>query len=180
MKVVAMLGSPHTEGPSSSLAREILRGAADAGHEVVVYERNGMNVRGCQGCRTCKENNVDCIQEDDLRPYWEDLHSAGALIVSAPCYAGQVCGPMITYMNRHYCLLDADWEVRIHPGIKLIGVFSQGRNDPDTYKEEYDWFLGDFQNRDMELVDTIIHTRDQSFAPGSPLMERAYRDGFNL
>ncbi len=180
MKVIAMLGSPHQEGPSSTLAREVLRGAQDAGHEVVVYQVNEMNVRGCQGCRYCKDNDADCIVEDDLLPYWEQLHQAGALVVSAPNYASQVCGPMITYMNRHYCLLDADWNVRVHPGIKLVGVFSQGRPDAEAYLSQYNWFLGDFQNRDMELVDTIVHTRELSYAPGSQLMERAYNVGRNL
>ncbi len=180
MRVVAVLGSPHKEGPSSTLAREVLRGARDAGHEVVVYEINEMNVRGCQGCRYCKEHNVDCITEDDLQPYWKELHAADALVVSAPNYASQVCGPMITYMNRHYCLLDKDWKVRIHPGIKLVGVFSQGNADASAYLDRYNWFLGDFQNRDMVLVDTIVHTRALSYEPGSELMERAYRVGKSL
>ncbi len=57
MKVVAVLGSPHPDGPSSTLAREVLRGALDAGHEVVVYELNKMNFKGCQGCGYCKAND---------------------------------------------------------------------------------------------------------------------------
>jgi multimeric flavodoxin WrbA len=180
MKIVAVLGSPHKEGPSSTLAREVLRGARDAGHDVSVYEINDMNVRGCQGCRYCKEHDADCIVEDDLQPYWPELHGAGALVVSAPNYASQVCGPMITYMNRHYCLLDKDWKVRIHPGIKLVGVFSQGNADSSAYLAQYNWFVGDFQNRDMVLVDTIVNTRETSTEPGSALMERAYRVGNSL
>ena len=180
MKVLAVLGSPHKNGPSSTLVREVLRGAADAGHEVKVYEINDMNVRGCQGCSYCKDHGVDCIVDDDLRPYWQELHGCGALVVSSPNYASQVNGPMITYMNRHYCLLDRDWKVRIHPGIKLVGVFSQGNGDPATYRAQYGWFLADFENRDMELVDTIIHTRGQSVTPDSELMRRAYETGRNL
>lgn len=180
MRVIGVLGSPHREGPSSRLAREVLRGAQDVGHQIQVYEINEMNVRGCQGCRYCKDHGVDCIVEDDLLPYWKDLHTVGALVVSAPVYASQVCGPMITYMNRHYCLLDRDWKVRIHPGIKLVGVFSQGNQDAERYLPAYRWFLGDFQHRDMELVDMIVHTRALSYAPGSELMERAYNVGRDL
>jgi len=66
MRVVAVLGSPRSNGGSSTLARRVLDGARAAGHEVVVYEINKMNVRGCQACRTCKENLVDCVLEDDL------------------------------------------------------------------------------------------------------------------
>ena len=180
MKVIAVLGSPRENGFSSTLAREVLRGAADAGHQVVIYEINKMNVKGCQGCRYCKEHNVDCIVQDDLVPYWKDLHESGALVVSSPNYASQVCGPMITFMNRHYCLLDKDWQVRVHPGIKLVGVFSQGNGNPETYLTQYNWYLGDFQNRDMVLVDTLIHTSRQPLTTDNELMRRAYNIGKHL
>ena len=180
MKVVAVLGSPREKGNSTRLAREVLRGAVDAGHEVVIYEVNKMTVKGSQGCRYCKENNVDCIVQDDLKPYWKNLHESGALVVSSPIYASQVCGPMITYMNRHYCLLDKDWKVRVHPGIKLVGVFSQGRANPEAFEAQFNWYLGDFQNRDMVLVNTLVHTREQLLTPDSELMHRAYNTGKNL
>ena len=64
MKVVAVLGSPHADGPSSVIAREVLRGAKDAGHEVVEYVINDMNLRGCQACGTCKAQKVDCILQE--------------------------------------------------------------------------------------------------------------------
>lgn len=180
MQVVAVLGSPHENGFSSTLAREVLRGATDAGHQVVIYEINKMNVKGCQGCRYCKENNVDCIVQDDLKPYWQDLHESGALVVSSPNYASQICGPMVTFMNRHYCLLDRDWKVRVHDGIKLVGVFSQGNRNPETYLAHYNWYLGDFQNRHMVLVDTLIHTGNEPLTPDCELMRRAYNTGKNL
>ena len=180
MKIVAMLGSPRELGNSSTVARRVLDGARDAGHEVVVYELNGMNVRGCQGCGYCKDNDADCIVDDDLKPYWKDLHEAGALIVSAPNYASQVCGPMITYMNRHYSLLDRDWKVRVHPGIKLVGVFSQGQSDVTKYADNYAWYLGDFQNRNMQLVDTLVHCRGMGTDMDDPIMKRAYEIGKSL
>lgn len=177
MKVTAVLGSPRKVSYSSALAREVLRGAADAGHEVVVYEINDMYVKGCQGCRYCKEHNVDCIVQDDLLPYWKDLHESGALVLSSPNFASQVCGPMVTFMNRHYCLLDRDWRVRVHAGIKLVGVFAQGNGNPDAYVAQYSWYLGDFQNRDMVLADTLIHSGNQPLTPDCVLMRRAYNTG---
>ncbi len=181
MKVVAMLGSPHSQGVSSTVARRVLDGARAAGHEVVEYELNAMDVRGCQGCRYCKENGVDCRLEDDLKPYWQDLHECGALVVSAPNYCSQVCGPMITYMNRHYCLIGADRKPRIHPGIKLVGVFSQGAPTiNETSQRNYEWFLRDFENRDMVLVDMLIATGGTSLAEDGAIMQRAYDVGAAL
>jgi len=180
MKVIAVLGSPRPQGGSSTLARRVLDGARAAGHEVVVYEINEMDVRGCQACRTCKDNLVDCIQQDDLQPYWQDLHECGALVVSACNYCSMVNGPMITYMNRHYCLIDGDGKVRIHPGIKLVGVFSQGNPDPDRIGHVYDWFLHDFQNRDMVLVDKLVHSARMPQEQIDALFARAYQVGLSL
>ncbi len=181
MKVIAVLGSFKAgESYSSTLAKEVLRGARDAGHETVVYELKSMNVEGCHDCGTCKKNGIDCILEDDLKPYWKDLHEAGALVVAAPNYCSQVCGPMITYMNRHYCLINGEWKPRIHPGIKLIGVFAQGNSDPEAYKAAYDWYLADFCNRDMVLVDTLVHAGYDPLTPDCDLMVRAYELGKSL
>ena len=181
MKVVAMLGSPHVNGVSSTVARRLLEGARVAGHEVVVYELNAMNVRGCQGCRYCKDKGVDCRLDDDLEPYWKDLHECGALVVSAPNYCSQVCGPMITFMNRHYCLIDRERKPRIHPGIKLVGVFSQGGPTVnETSQRNYQWYLKDFQNRGMALVDMLVAIGGMSLDDDSPMMEKAYAVGAGL
>ena len=129
MKVIAVMGSPRKGGRSDAVCERVLQGARDGGHEVVVYRVNDMNLRGCQGCGYCKDNNHDCILATDLKPYWKDLHEAGVLVLSAPNYCSRICGPMITYMNRHCCLIGRNENggfVRVHPGIKLIGVFSQG------------------------------------------------------
>ncbi|MBQ6476663.1 MAG: flavodoxin family protein [Clostridia bacterium] len=181
MKVVAMIGSPHKDGPSTRLALEAVRGARDAGHEVTVYYLNDMNVRGCQGCGTCKNNGIDCILQDDLKPYWGKLHEADALILSAPNYAANVCGPMITYMNRHYCLIDKNWKPRIHPGIQVIALFAQGNGDREMYMDVYRWFVADFENRKMVTKDLIVHVRDDGeVTPEHPLAKRAYQAGATL
>lgn len=180
MKVVAVLGSPNERGNSSVIVKEILRGAADAGHQVVTYDINKMNIKGCQGCGYCRKNSADCKIDDDLKAYWKDLHECGALIVSSPNYYSQVVGPMITYMNRHYCLSDKDGNCRLHTGIKLIGVFSQGNSKQDAYKANYDWYLGTFAKRGMVLVDVLTKAGEEKIEPNCVLMRRAYKDGNTL
>lgn len=179
MKVIAVLGSPHKDGASSTIAKEVLRGAEDAGHEIVIYNINDMNINGCQGCGYCKNNRADCIIDDDLKTYWKDLHECGALIVSSPNYCAQVTGPMITFMNRHHCLMMSDGP-RIKPGIKLVGVFSQGYDKQDAYLNNYKWYLHDFEARKMELQDIIIHTSQMPYDSESEIMKKAYNIGKNL
>ena len=180
MKVVCVLASPHPGSNSSKIALQVAQAAKDNGNEVVTYHLNDMNFKGCQACRYCKENDSYCIVEDDLMPYWKDLDEAGALIIAIPNYAGHPTGPSITFMNRHYCLIDADHKPRIHPGIKVVGVFSQGNGNTETYEEAYKWYLADFERREMELVDTIIHSAREELDEASETMRRAYAAGKQL
>ena len=87
---------------------------------------------------------------------------------------------MITYMNRHYCLITWDSGPRIHPGIKLVGVFSQGAERYEAADKAYDWFLRDFQNRDMVLHAKIVHTGNDSYEEGSEIFKQAYEAGRSL
>ena len=114
-----------------------------------------------------------------MAPYWRDLHECGALVLAAPNYCSQLPGPMITFMNRHYCLMMKDGP-RLHPGIKLAGVFSQGYTRKDAYPDAYKWYLHDFEARGMLLQDILIHTSALPADPGSELMQRAYRLGRSL
>lgn len=181
MKVVAVLGSPRKQSRSSLLAEQIMAGAKAAGHDVVVYRINDMNVMGCQACRYCKENGVDCILEDDLKPYWKDLHECGALILAAPNYCSQVCGTMITYMNRHYCIMGLNGPT-LEPGkIKLIGVFAQGRSvNYHGADAAYDWFLGDFLARKMVMTEKFIIGGDSDLSEDGDMMIKAYELGKSL
>jgi multimeric flavodoxin WrbA len=180
MNVVAVMGSPLKDGNVAKLTREVIRGAQDAGHQVKQYSIYDMHVSGCRGCRICKENGIDCILDDDLKPYWTDLHNAGALIVGAPNYCSTVCGPMITFMNRHYCILDLKSKSRLRPGIKLIGVFSQGNPEKDAYYSAYDWYLKDFENRDMVRHGMIVNTGKVPVDEKIESMTKAYKLGNSL
>lgn len=177
MKVVAVLGSPRSTGVSSTIAREVLRGAASAGHEIVVFEINKLEFRGCQGCGYCRMNDVYCRMEDGLRGYWKELGSCGALVLSSPNYYANVTGPMITFQNRHYCLTGRDGGSRLKPGVKLVGVFSQGNADPAAYRAQYDGYLGTFLKRGMVPAGTLIHAGSGAFAQNGPLMKKAYETG---
>lgn len=182
MNIIAVKGSPRRKGDSNKLIDEVLRGARDAGHTVTEYFVQDMNLKGCQACYACKnpDRAGKCALRDDLQPYWEQLAQADALVLGAPIYAGSICGPMISYMNRHYCLLDKDWNVHLKPGIKVIGVFTQGAGDEKLYEDRIDWFLSDFERRNMVVVDKMIRTGAMSAEENDAMLRRAYEDGLHL
>lgn len=181
MKVLAVLGSPRANGVSAAVTKRLLEGARDAGHEVIVYEIDKMKVNGCRGCGYCKSHNSDCCIPDDLKDYWKQLHEAGALVVSAPNYFSQVCGPMLTFMNRHYCLTGKDHASRLEPGKKLIGVFSQGAPAPyEAAENHYRWYLQCLSAGSMQVEEPLICSGAMLAQNGEELLQKAYEMGKSL
>ena len=182
MKVIVVTGSPRKDSVSTRIAKRIAAGAQENGHEVVFYDVNKLSFKGCQSCYVCKNTGSDCIIKDDLLPYWKDLHECGALIVAAPNYASNICGPMIIFMNRHYCLLDKQWRTKLTPGkIKLIGVFAQGAAERyESAENNYDWYLGDFLNRKMVLVEKLVATSTTDMSEDGEMLQHAFELGKSL
>ena len=181
MLVVAVKGSPRKDGKTNEIIDEILRGAVESGHEVKEYNIGNMAFLGCQACYICKERGIDCVIEDGLKEYFSDLHNAAALIIGAPNYASGVCGQMVSFMNRHYCLIDKERNIHIPAGIKVIGVFAQGLPDKDKYIDMYRWYMSDFVRRKMELVDIIVVSgADEETDKREKMLKKAYDTGKNL
>ena len=64
MKLVAVLGSPHPNGPSSTLSKEVIRGAKEAGWECCAV-RNRIHAR------------AGLSRVPDLQTKGDRLHPAG-------------------------------------------------------------------------------------------------------
>ena len=151
-KLIAVLGSSRPGSISMKAAEAFIKGAEEAGYSTVVFNGNDMNLKGCTGCKSCRSNGVDCVINDDMRNYLNELHSADALLITSPNYYAQIAGPMITFMNRHYCLSNPDKTSRIKNGIKLSAIFSQGApKDYPKYTPVYDWYTGTFISKGMNL-----------------------------
>ncbi|MDD6489090.1 MAG: flavodoxin family protein [Clostridia bacterium] len=181
MKITVVLGSSKANSVSKKLAQRFIDGAKENGNEVVVYDVSKMNLQGCRGCGACRKMKSDCVINDDMQKYYKDLRESGALVVTSPNYYSQVCGPMITFMNRHYCLMDSDRNIRIPQGIKLIGIFAQGAPEIyPKYEPHYDWYLDTFKGKGMELIGRIIAGGDSDLSENGKLMNEAYNLGLSL
>ena len=177
-KLVAVLGSSRENSVSSAAAKQFIKGAEDAGYEAEIFYANDMEIKGCTGCGSCRKNGTDCVIEDDMQKYYKALHVCSALLVTSPNYYANIAGPMITFMNRHYCMNNPDKSSRLQPGIKVAGIFAQGAPESyEKYPEKYDWYLSTFTSKGMELAGKLIIGGDSD---RESAMKKAYEMGRNL
>ena len=68
MKVIGVLASCRKGSSSAAVVKEVLNGAKDKGHEILIIELDD-NLKGCLGCQSCKREGYDgfCVRDDVLK-----------------------------------------------------------------------------------------------------------------
>ena len=103
MNILLLKGSPHENGNSAALADEFCLGAAEAGHEVVVFDTAKMNIAPCRGCYTCHvENKNECVTDDDMRRIIPHLLSADVIALVTPLYYFGMTAQLKTAVDRFF------------------------------------------------------------------------------
>ena len=103
MKIVVLNGSPHKTGNTTALVEAFEKGAASAGHEVVVCPVGTMNIKVCLGCEYCHTKGEGaCIQKDDMQNVYPELNSADMVVIASPIHYFTVSGQMQCTISRFY------------------------------------------------------------------------------
>ena len=102
-KVLVIMGSPRAKGNSSALAEEAARGATEAGAEVEVVRLAKLKIGPCLACEGCRKPDADgCVRKDDMRPLYDKLRAADAVIIAGPVYWFSISAQVKTFMDRFY------------------------------------------------------------------------------
>jgi multimeric flavodoxin WrbA len=152
MKTVCVLGSPRTDGNSSTIAKYFCAAMENFGAEVQTYSLNKLTYRGCQACMACKKTLDRCVLRDDLTAVLDSLREADLLVMATPVYFGDVSSQMKGFIDRLYSYLVSDYRTnpaksRFSPDKKLVFIQVQGRPDEQKYADIYpryevffDWY----------------------------------------
>ena len=101
MKILLLLGSPHAEGTTATLAKSFTKGAEEAGHEVVSIRCSQKNVHPCIGCNKCKVHGI-CVWTDDMPSIEAEIRSSDAVVFVTPIYYFGITAQLKTVMDRFY------------------------------------------------------------------------------
>jgi multimeric flavodoxin WrbA len=146
MKILSINGSPRKKGNTSMIIENILEGARSVGAEVTDVRLHDIDMKGCMGCLSCRENPGFCKQQDDLSPYLEAIKTCDGMVVGCPIYMYRISGQMKLFVDRIYSLYinreDGGYDSAVSPGKTFAMVVSQGAPDPDQYHRSIRWLAG--------------------------------------
>ena len=185
MRILAFNGSPRPQGNTSTIVNAVLEGAKEDGAKTTHVMLDELELKGCQGCLTCRKNPGNCARRDGLSPYLEELKSCDAVLVGCPIYMYHVAGQMKLLVDRLYSFWEDTpdgYRSALPAGKRFALVTSQGYPEVDMYKRTIRWLGGMVGGLDMQYVGKIVHF-DSAAKPAkhdSELLKKARRIGLAL
>jgi len=110
-KVLVITTSLRARSNSDRLAEELIRGAADAGHDVERISLKGKEIRFCIGCLACQKTQK-CVLKDDAAEIAEKVKNADTLVFATPIYYYEMSGQMKTLLDRLNPLYPSNYRFR--------------------------------------------------------------------
>lgn len=117
-KVLAILGSPHSNGITAAMLDHAMREAQKAGYTVTKINLYEKSLAFCTGCRKCLNIGV-CVQKDDIQEIADLFKECQIVILAAPVYWANVPAPVKNLFDR--LLGTAMEETKTFPKPRLQG-----------------------------------------------------------
>lgn len=108
-KIVILNGSPRPAGNTAALIRAFTEGAVSAGHEVVRFDLQKMNIHPCLGC-CCggKDPESPCVQKDDMLKIYPAYREADLVCLASPLYYWTVSGQLKCAFDRLFAVAECN------------------------------------------------------------------------
>lgn len=176
MKILVITGSPRKNGNSAALADHFIRGAEEAGHEVVRFDAAFRKVHPCIACNSCGMDGP-CVFKDDFEFVREHIVGADCVVFATPMYYFGISAQLKAVIDRFYAINGS-----IHvpkKAVLLMTYANTAASEAVPIKSHYEVLLKYLGWRDAGQV----------IAPGvwpagairhTPFPEQAYRLGKSI
>lgn len=108
-KIVVLNGSPRKTGNTSALVKAFTEGAESAGHTVMEFFLDSMNIHGCKGCFGGHSGQeCPCVQKDDMAKIYPAVKDCDVVVFATPLYYWNMSGQIRTAIDRLFALEEGD------------------------------------------------------------------------
>jgi multimeric flavodoxin WrbA len=120
--ILGISGSPIPDGNTDRIVQAVLQ---RSGAKTDFVNLSGLKFDSCRACaHLCAATNI-CPLEDDLRPYFEPIRDAEAIILGTPIHAGLMTGWTYSFLTRLSCFSHVRHPLRSKPILLVItGCFA--------------------------------------------------------
>ncbi len=175
MRIVVVNGSPRANGNTEIMAKEFVRGAEEAGNEVVLINLRGKKIGGCMGCEYCFSHDGECVQKDDMPDILKELDQADAVVFASPIYWFDITAQLKSVIDRMY----ARAKVGFHFNKTALLLDSASDGVYDAAITQYKAPTGYLRWENLGII-TAPELSSKGAMKGSKVMEEVYKLGLSI
>jgi multimeric flavodoxin WrbA len=166
--MIIVESSPRRTGNGSYLAERLEQKYPDNIH----IRLREMNFKGCLSCGLCRKNDSFCVQKDELTSVYPQLAEADHIVLISPNYMGFLNGEAKAFLDRFYCMRDADKRSRFKEGATFIFLFTQEAHNRDKGSLAVDWMKRFAEKYSMKYFGMTIPGCERDSMDGVKLKEQ--------
>lgn len=112
MKVLMINGSPHAKGCTYTALHEMEKIFHENGIETELLHIGSQDIRGCVGCRGCKEKGK-CVFDDVVNETAGKFQEADGLVVGSPVYFASANATLTAFLDRLFYSTSFDKTMKV-------------------------------------------------------------------
>ncbi len=180
-KIVILNGSPRSTGNTIQLTRAFTEGAGEAGHSVIEFQLDKMNIGGCRGCLAGGDNpESPCTRKDDMDRIYPAYRDADIVVFASPLYFWSFSGQLKTAIDRLFAVTEANqWQTPHKSCVMLIAAESDAEQNFAPMVDYYHSLVKFLAWKDlgMVLAGGVLRIGD---IEGKPVLEETRKFGRSL
>lgn len=118
-KIMVLTGSPRKEGNSDALANAFIKGAMQAGNDIVKYDVADNRVNGCVVCDTCFSKGKACTLDSTFSDFADLVEDVDALVIVTPLYWFTFPAQLKAVIDKFYAFILAEKKLNIKDAMLL-------------------------------------------------------------
>ena len=137
--ILVLTGSARVGGNSDQLAEAFIRGAGNAGSNILRFDAGRKQIGPCNGCEACFSTGTPCAGHDDFNEFASYLQQADAIAIFTPVYWFTFPSRIKAAIDKMYSFYFSGTPTRVRESILIVC-------GGDTNQEIYQSMIGTYEH----------------------------------
>ena len=176
-KVIIISGSPRKGGNSDLLCDEFMRGAVEAGNEVIKIRVAEKKIGFCSACYYCRQSGGVCAKKDDMADILQKIIDADVIVLASPVYFYSIDAQMKALIDRTL----ARWtEVKNKEFYYIATSADRAKSSQERTIECFRGYAACVEGAREKGVIYATGVYQKGEIKNSPALKRAYKMGLSV
>jgi multimeric flavodoxin WrbA len=120
MKVIAINGSPRTNGNTATALKIMEEELEKEGISVEIVNIGHLAIHGCTACGYCWENDECVFKDDPVNETAAKIREADGFILASPTYYAGIAGAMKSFLDRLFFSASSDFRYKVASAVTAV------------------------------------------------------------